>query len=133
MAYINDFEFAGYFKNTLNSFYKDISEDVFSELSKEEIEDIKARASIIIERHYNNKNFGKVKVYKYCKLMERLLTNFKRRNGNDIPYDFDSNTQGEKYLLFMFVVDPKCKALEIYLTENNKLQFNDLNTIKYIV
>lgn len=120
MAQLNDFEYGIFYKDILASFYKDISEDSFKDVTLDEIEELKERASILTEKHFNNKNLGETKVYRYCKIMERLHSNCRRRNSNNMPFEFDTHTDGEKYLLFMLIVDPKCEALEIYLTENNK-------------
>ncbi len=105
------------FAASCNSFYKSRKLN-FNTITDERIEYLKEQAQLVND-YVDNKEYGKNKIFRYIKIMDRLNT-VCGENVNTIAR-FRTETPEEKFLLFIFAVDPEFEAAIIYLSENNKL------------
>lgn len=97
----------------VDTFYKNLNNTKFNNINTEIILNL-INNSKILNKFYNNENIKMHKSQRYIKIMNAINCDFKRLN---------LNSQAEKYLLFMFSVDPNFEAFKI---------FNEYNTTKEI-
>lgn len=98
---------------TINNFYKD-SKLSFKIINEDIINDLKEKANNInkfCEYKYPKTN----KIEKYIKILELVQTS----SGGFDKLLFKTNSNTEKYLLFMFCIDPNFEAFLVYSTYNN--------------
>jgi len=104
------------FNTSYNSFYKSNKLN-FSTITDEKIKYLKEQAKLI-NLFFDNKEAGQNRVFRYIKIMDRLNTVC----GPNIhpKAKFRTESQEEKFLLFIFAVDPEFEAAIIHLSENTK-------------
>lgn len=88
----------------INSFYENLSSTSFKGLDPKRILILKAFSKQLNE-FYNNKDIRLNKVGRYVKIMNRVKSN---------PKGYGITSDAEKYLLFMFSVDPNFEAAKIH-------------------
>ena len=123
-------------KQVLSSFYNNEKVN-FKDISKDKLNEIIERAKELNEI-YNSNFFSKTKVQRYLKLMEKININY--RKDHYVNNMFASASTSEKFLLFMFSVDPNFDAAIIYGIEDRipeakkkiteKLGIYDINLIR---
>lgn len=108
MKKINNYnkEFLIYSINMAKIFYKDINESDFQNITDDRILFLKKLAPNLLEKEFTSSN----KFINYIKKMKRLV--------ND-PQKYNIENQVEKYILFMFSVDPSFEAIKIYGESNH--------------
>ena len=97
----NDREFIIYAKKTIIKFYENFEKLTFENTNDKKILNLKNLAPNLLEEE----NITKSKFVNYIKKMKRL-------NNNTEKYNI--NTEEEKFILFMFSVDPTFEAIKIY-------------------
>ena len=102
----NDREFIIYAKKTIIKFYENFEKLTFENTNDKKILNLKNLAPNLLEEE----NITKSKFVNYIKKMKRL-------NNNTEKYNI--NTEEEKFILFMFSVDPTFEAIKIYGECNN--------------
>lgn len=111
-----------YYK-TLENFYKKLDLTTFN-ITEERINELKEQ-SININKVFNNEKMG-TKLNRYIRIVEKIHSN-NRTNSNYNPnlrtYNknsvyYPTFTYDEKYLLFMFAIDPNLEAAIISLSSN---------------
>ena len=116
-------EFLDAYNITLQNFYKKLDLTKFN-ISKERIEELKDQSKNINE-YYNNKKMG-TQLNRYIKIVEKIQSN-NRTNSNYNPnvknrrkcsIYYPTFTYEEKYILFMFSIDPNLEAAIITLSCN---------------
>lgn len=120
----------------IKSFYN-VDNVSFKNIDSEKLYDI-IRRSNPINRMFLNKDFKACKSERYLKIMELIYTNY--REGNPVKNEYATTSHAEKFLLFMFSIDPNFEAAIIYGSEdrtfNAKKQIEekfgvyDINLIK---
>ena len=98
------------YKVDIDSFYKNLNGTSFRGLDSKKLLTLKA-TSKSLNRFYNNDNMPYNKVSRYVKIMNRIKTN---------PKGYGVSSEAEKYLLFMFSIDPSFEAAKIH-GECNKI------------
>lgn len=88
----------------INSFYENSNKISFKGIDSKKILILKAISKQLNE-YYNNPNIPLNKVAKYVKIMNRIKSN---------PKGYGVSSQAEKYILFMFSVDPNFEAAKIH-------------------
>lgn len=88
----------------INSFYENLSGTSFKGVDLKRILILKTISKQLNE-YYNNSNIHLNKVGKYVKIMNKIKTN---------PKGYGVTSESEKYLLFMFSVDPNFEAAKIH-------------------
>lgn len=103
-------------KSDIQSFYKDLNGTSFKGINKEKLIEL-LNNSKNLNRFFNNNNTKIQKHGKYVKIMNKIKTN---------PKSFGAYTEAEKFLVFMFSVDPNFEAAKIHgaynTTEEIKLE-----------
>lgn len=94
----------------VNSFYERLSEADFNLLDSKKIVKLKISA-LELNKFYNNKFDDMCRFEKYIKIMNKIKTN---------PKHYNVESLAERYILFMFSVDPTFEAIKIY-GECNKI------------
>ncbi|MBQ2946281.1 MAG: hypothetical protein IJE04_00325 [Bacilli bacterium] len=103
---IADKDFIEYSKKIVQEFYKDFKNINFKNVDNEKISILKKNALNLLEQeNITSNNF-----VNYIKKMKRLNINQKKYNVDCIE---------EKYILFMFSVDPTFEAVKIYGESNH--------------
>ena len=92
------------FKVDVDSFYKNLNGTSFKGLDSKKILELKENSNYF-NKFYNNNNLPFNKINRYVKIMNRIKTN---------PKGYGVSSEAEKYLLFMFCVDPTFEAAKIY-------------------
>jgi len=95
---------------TINSFYNDM-ELKLCEVSKDDLNLIIKRATYL-NKVFKSKRFENKPSAGYIKIMEMIHTNYRKNNPTKTPYSTTSIT--EKYILFMYSVDPNFELAIIY-------------------
>lgn len=98
------------YKVDIDSFYKNLNGTSFRGLDSKKLLTLKA-TSKPLNGFYNNDNMPYNKVSRYVKIMNRIKTN---------PKGYGVTSEAEKYLLFMFSIDPSFEAAKIH-GECNKI------------
>ena len=93
----------------INDFYKNLKNTNFNELNQEKLEELKNNANNL-PKLLKNPQLPSTKIGKYVKIMNSIKTN---------PKGFGVNNEAEKFIFFMFSVDPTFEAVKIY-GESNK-------------
>ncbi|MBR6690209.1 MAG: hypothetical protein IKL65_02640 [Bacilli bacterium] len=96
------------YTNDINSFYNNLNGTNFKGISVERLSELKL-ISQQLNAEFNNKNLAHCKSMRYGKIANKLKTNPKR---------YTITSDAEKYILFMFSVDPDFEAVKIYGTYN---------------
>lgn len=94
----------------LNSFYKDLKLKL-CEISKDDLNLIIKKATYL-NKVFKSKRFENTPSAGYIKIMEMIHTNYRKNNPTKMPYSTTSIT--EKYILFMYSVDPNFELAIIY-------------------
>lgn len=97
------------YKVDMESFYEKLGNTSFKGLDSKKILTLKI-ISKDLNKFYNNNNLPINIVKKYIKIMNSIKTN---------PKGYRVNNDAEKYLLFMFSVDPNFEAAKIHGESNN--------------
>lgn len=87
----------------INSFYKNLNGTNFKGLDTKKILTLKLTSNSL-NAFYNNDNIPLNKISRYVKIMNRIKTN---------PKGYGVSSEAEKFLLFMFSVDPTFEAAKI--------------------
>lgn len=98
------------YKVDIDSFYKNLNGTSFRGLDSKKLLTLKS-TSKPLNGFYNNDNMPYNKVSRYVKIMNRIKTN---------PKGYGVTSEAEKYLLFMFSIDPNFEAAKIH-GECNKI------------
>ena len=93
----------------INSFYEKYHELKINDISKDKIDELK-KASIDLSYYFNECFDYILKIQKYVRVLEKIITSSKKLGANNST---------EKLLLFMFIVDPNLEVIKIYEEENN--------------
>lgn len=101
-------------KNILNSFYNSAKVN-FNNIDENKLNEIIIRAKEF-NKMFKNKNFRYLKSDRYLRLMEIINSNY--RENNPVKNKFATTSLSEKFLLFMFSVDPEFDAAIIYGSED---------------
>lgn len=109
----------------------------FKDITKEKLIDIIKKAKKI-HQLFLNTSFKNFQSERYLRIMELINSNYRTINPVVSPYA--TTSQEEKFLLFLFSVDPEFEAAIIYASENRindakkkireKLGIYDTNLIK---
>lgn len=102
--YPNHFDYQMSYKVDMDSFYRNLNGTKFKGLTKEKLIQL-INTSKSLNGYYNNNNIPFNKVSKYVKIMNRIKIN---------PKGYGITSEAEKYLLFMFSVDPSFEAAKIH-------------------
>lgn len=105
------FEYQKSYTVDINSFYKNLNGTSFRGLNKEKLIEL-LNISKTLNAFYKNNNIPINRVGRYVKIMNRIKTN---------PKGYSISNEAEKYLLFMFSVDPSFEAAKIH-GECNKIE-----------
>ena len=97
------------YKVDMDSFYKNLNGTSFKGLSSKELLNLRATSNQL-NAFFNNNNLPFSKVGRFVKIMNRIKTN---------PKGYGVSNEAEKYLLFMFSVDPSFEAAKIHGECNN--------------
>ena len=97
--------------NYIDLFYQDISNTTFKGINSRKILKLKF-ASKNFYNYFNNKNIDCEKYKRYKKIMGEIKISRRK---------FNINSEAEKFILFMFCVDPTFEAFKIY-SECNKIE-----------
>lgn len=126
----NHFENFQVYSVDVNSFYKNLKGTKFNGITKEKLLELK-ETSKKLNVYFRNQDYNCNKAAKYTKIMNNIKTN---------PKGFKVYSEAEKFILFMFSVDPNYEAYMINAQYNktedikNALIFRfgifDLNLIK---
>jgi len=87
----------------VNDFYKNIKNTNFAELNKEKLKELKYNSTILYKLLKNPK-LPTNKTGKYIKIMNSIKTN---------PKGFGATNEAEKFIFFMFCIDPSFEAAKI--------------------
>lgn len=98
------------FKVDIDSFYKNLNGTSFKGIDSKKLVALKV-ISNQLNSFFNNNNLHFSKASRYVKIMNRIKTN---------PKGYGVSNEAEKYLLFMFSVDPSFEAAKIQ-GESNKI------------
>lgn len=98
---------------TFNAFYN--NKVNFNNITEEKLNEIMERAKKF-NKLFKRKEFRDIKSARYLKLMELINSGY--REGNPIKSEYATTSLAEKYLLFMFTVDPEFDAAIIYASED---------------
>ncbi len=100
----NNFEYQLSFKTDIDSFYKNLNGANFKGINKEKLTQL-LNISKTLNAFYNNENIHFNRISRYVKLMNRIKTN---------PKGYGISSEAEKFILFMFSVDPNFEAAKIF-------------------
>lgn len=92
------------YSNDINAFYKNLSETDFKDITLEKLQELKL-TSESLNKEFNNINLAHCKSMRYGKISIKIRTN---------PKKYNISTDAEKFILFMFSVDPDFEAAKIY-------------------
>ena len=101
--------YPGHFENYLshdtdiNSFYKNLNGTSFKEISIEKLKELKRNSNNLLKLLKNPK-LPASKPGKYIRIMNSIKTN---------PTGFGVSNEAEKYIFFMFCIDPTFEAVKI--------------------
>lgn len=109
--YPDHFAYQISYKVDIDSFYKNLKGTSFRGLTSKKLLELKA-ISNQLNAFYKNNNIPYDKVSRYVKIMNRIKTN---------PKGYGVSSEAEKFLLFMFSVDPTFEAAKIH-GECNKIE-----------
>ena len=96
-------------KTDIASFYKDLNGTSFKGITADKL-DVLKESSLELSKFYHNNSTPLKKHAKYAKIMNTIKTN---------PKKYNINSQAEKFILFMFIVDPNFEAAKIYGSYNH--------------
>ena len=106
---------------TMQAFYN-TGKVTFKDIDLEKLTEI-INKSKEINRLYSFEEFKKEKADRYLRIMEMINSNYRRINQD--TYNINSNyvttSMAEKFLLFMFSVDPNFEAAIIYGSEDRTI------------
>ena len=108
-------------KSDINSFYKNLNETNFNQVNKKKLFILKLISSKL-NHFYNAKIEFTSKSEEYFKLMNRIKTN---------PKGYGVETEADKFILFMFSVDPTYELFKIWGESNTIKEFKDKSLTKF--
>ena len=101
----------------LSSFYKNFKNTSFKEISGRKLIELKS-FSKELNSLFNNQNVKEFRISRYIKVMNKIKTNPK-------AFNIETTSDAEKYLLFMFAIDPEFEIYIIHNSENRKSQIKE--------
>lgn len=121
---------------TMRTFYN-VNKINFKDINAEKLQDIINR-SRNIHKMFLNEYFRPHKSERYLKIMEIIHSNY--REANPVKNEYATTSIAEKFLLFMFSIDPSFEAAIIHGSENRTIDIKrqieekfgiyDINLIK---
>lgn len=99
---------------TMQAFYN-VSKFSFKDITSEKLEDIIIRSKKI-HTLYLKEDFKSCKAERYLRIMELINSNY--RTGTPVKTHYSSTSIAEKYLLFMFSIDPDFEIAIIFGSED---------------
>lgn len=107
--YTSNYETFLSYKSDIDSFYKNLNGTKFTGITKEKLIEL-YKNSLQLNNFFNNANAPYNKASKYVKIMNRIKTNSK---------EYGATSEAEKFIAFMFAVDPYFEAAKIHGSLNH--------------